>query len=72
MNYYDGNNSSQSLSHVFIICNGIFIEECRILKRTKDFYTLQICSTNQGLRVRPSRVYKTKSEAEKALKGKVQ
>ena len=55
---------------VYIICNSIFIEKCTVLRETRDFVTLQINSTGQGLRVRRSRIYLTEKEAKQAIANK--
>ena len=52
---------------VYIVCNGIFIEKCVVIRDTKDFVTLRINSTGQGLRVRRSRIYLTEKEAKRAI-----
>lgn len=54
-------------SFVYIVCNGIFIEECAVIRETRDFVTLRIISTGQGLRVRRSKIYLTEKEAKLAI-----
>lgn len=55
-------------SVVYIICNGRNIEECEVLRETNDLVTLKILSTGQGTRLRRSKVYTSKDEAEKNIK----
>ena len=55
---------------VYIICNGIFIERCTVLRETRDLITLRIVSTGQGLRLRRSKIYLSEREAEEAIKNK--
>ena len=55
-------------SIVYIICNGKNIEECEVIRKTNDLITLKILSTGQGTRLRRSKVYIDKNEAEKNIK----
>ena len=55
-------------SIVYIICNGKNIEECEVIRETNDLITLKILSTGQGTRLRRSKVYIDKNEAEKNIK----
>lgn len=55
---------------VYIICNGIFIEKCAVIRETRDFVTMRIVSTGQGLRVRRSKIYLTEKEAKLAVTNK--
>ena len=49
---------------VFIVVNGISIEEYEILSQQGDFYTLRGIRTSTLMRLRSSRLFKTKEEAE--------
>lgn len=45
--------------------------EVIILKETRDFITVQIKGTDGAIRLRRSRVFKTKEEAEKSRKDSI-
>lgn len=56
-------------STIYIICNGRNIEECEVIRETKDLVTLKILSTGQGTRLRKSKIYFSEQEANKAING---
>ena len=60
------NKSLPSL--VWIICNGRNVEEAEVIRETNDLITLKILSTGQGTRLRRSKVYLNREQAEKASK----
>ena len=49
---------------VFIVENGIKIEEYEIIAQQGDFYTLRGIRTSTLMRLRSSRLFKTKEEAQ--------
>lgn len=51
-------------SKAFIIESGRIIREVTILKRTGDFYIIRFDDGRGGIRVRSSRLYCSKGEAE--------
>ena len=48
---------------VYIVANGIFVQEATVLKVSSGFYTLKLAGTQGGCRLRESRLL-TKEEAE--------
>jgi hypothetical protein len=52
---------------VYIVANGIFVQEAKVLKVSGGFYTLRLSGTGGGCRLRESRLL-TKEEAEAIVK----
>ena len=52
---------------VFIVANGISIQQYLITRIEHDFYTLRGIDTLCSMRLRKHRLYKTKEEASKKL-----
>lgn len=52
---------------VYIVANGINIEEFEIIAQQGDFYTLRGIKTSTLMRLRSSRLFKTKEEAQNHL-----
>ncbi len=51
----------------WIVESTIFVKEVEIINVKGGFATLRFKDSNGGMRVRESRLYKTKEEAEKAV-----
>lgn len=54
-------------SHAFIIESSRTIREVVILQRSGDFYTVKFADSGGGIKVRGSRLYPAKEDAEAAL-----
>lgn len=53
---------------VYIVQSYQFVRECKILKIANGFYTLHFMDSDGGIRLRESRLYATREEAEKKTK----
>lgn len=53
----------------WILESNRIVREVEILKITRDFITVRVLNTETAMRLRKSRVFKTKEEAERLIKG---
>lgn len=49
---------------VYFISSTIFVRKATVIRATRDFCTIKFEETGGGIRVRNSKLYKTKEEAE--------
>ena len=56
---------------VYIIVSSRFIKEATVLRVGSGFYTIKFKDGNGGTRLRESRLFRTKKEAEDAIKNSV-
>lgn len=56
-------------TRVFIIESNRFVTEAEVLRRSGDFYTIRF-SSNGGIKVRRSRIFLSREEAEAQLPSK--
>ena len=54
-------------SHAYIVESSHHIREVTIIHRSGDLYTVKFANNNGGIRVRGSRLYATKEEAEATM-----
>ena len=53
---------------VYIVSSVRWIKEAKVLKYAGGFYTLKFTDTGGGIKVRESRIFLTKEDAEKSIK----
>lgn len=53
----------------WILESNRIVREVEILKITRDFITVRVLNTETAMRLRRSRVFKTKEEAERSIRG---
>ena len=58
------NQKFESGDVVYFIASSIFVRKATVIRATKDFCTIKFEDTGGGIRVRNTKLYKTKEEAE--------